>query len=123
MVSSHWIALASHSATYAGSNVFSTHVVTCLPKMPRSASSSRLAIMVSEHSRGELLACCHSSAITGSVQKRERTWGADGTMRVACTARSVAVEGSLHEEKQRLSSMVAVADASRGSRLSVLDMA
>jgi hypothetical protein len=73
MVSSHWIALASHNATYAGSNVFSTHVVTFLPKMPRSASSSRLAIMASEHSRGELLACCHSNAITGSVQKREKT--------------------------------------------------
>ena len=73
MVSSHWIALASHSATYAGSSDRRTHVVTLRPNTSPSAASSRLAIMASEHSRGELLACCHSSAITGSVQKREKT--------------------------------------------------
>ena len=81
--------------------------------------------MESEHSRGELLACCHRRAIKGLVQKLCTIWGPDRLFLTVSTAmaKSVAVEESLQDEWQRFKRLVATAAGSRGSRLSVFEIA
>ena len=81
--------------------------------------------MESEHSRGDVLACCHRRAITGLAQKLGNISRPDWPilMESAAMAKSVAVEESLQDEWQRLSRLVAVAVGSRGSRLSVFEIA
>jgi hypothetical protein len=84
-----------------------------------------MVIKESEHSRGELLACCHRRAITGLVQKLANIEGPDWLRRSdsVATAKSTAIEESEQDEKHVFSKLVAVAAGSRGSRLSVFEMA
>jgi len=108
-------------ATYVGSIERIAHGVML-------NSALMIEIMESEHSRGELMACCHKTDIQGVVQKlgllgpcgeldwRRLTESAD-------TARRVAVEEAAHDEKHKFNRLVAVAVGSRGSWLSVLDIA
>jgi hypothetical protein len=110
---------ASHKATYVGSIERNAHGVM------RSLVLT-IEIMESEHSRGELMACCHRRDIKGWVQKlkstdeeRDRPHATES----AATARRIVVEESAHDEKHMFSKLVAVAVGSRGSWLSVLDIA
>jgi len=110
---------ASHKATYVGSIERNAHGVV------RSLVLT-IEIMESEHSRGELMACCHRRDIKGWVQKlistdeeRDRPHATES----AATASRVAVEESAHDEKHTFNKLVAVAVGSRGSWLSVLDIA
>jgi hypothetical protein len=84
-----------------------------------------MVIKESEHSRGELLACCHRRAITGLVQKLANIEGPDWLRRSdsVATAKSTAIEEFEQDEKHVFSKLVAVAAGSRGSRLSVFEMA
>jgi hypothetical protein len=81
--------------------------------------------MESEHSRGELMECCHKRAVKGLVQNSpvfeplERPHLTES----AATAKSVAIEASAHDEKHMFNKLVAMAVGSRGSWLSVLDIA
>jgi hypothetical protein len=81
--------------------------------------------MESEHSRGELMACCHKRAVKGLVQNSPEfeplEW--PHLTESAATAMSVAVEASAHDEKHMFNKLVAMAVGSRGSWLSVLDIA
>jgi hypothetical protein len=81
--------------------------------------------MESEHSRGESLACCHKRAIEGLLQKLWINWGVDRLLVAGSTAmaKNVAVEESLQDEWQRFNRLVATAAGSRGSRLSVFEIA
>ncbi len=81
--------------------------------------------MESEHSRGVLLACCHRRAIKGLLQKLWTNWKPDPLFLRGSTAmaKSVAVEESLQDEWQRFKRLVATAAGSRGSRLSVFEIA
>ena len=103
-VSSHVMAFASHMATYAGSIERNAHGVT------RSLVLT-IEIMESEHSRGELMACCHRRDIKGLVQKLKLSGGLDRPhpTESAATARRVAVEESEHDEKHTFNKLVAVA--------------
>ena len=112
------MAFASHTATYVVSIERNAHgVMDNLALM--------IVIMESEHSRGESMACFHKRAVTGLVQKWEtfekRGWPHPTDS--AATARRVAVEESSHDEKQMFNRLVAVAVGSRGSWLSVVDIA
>jgi hypothetical protein len=115
------MAFVSHMATYTGSMERSAHAVT--PMLPDTLSA--YVIKESEHSRGELLACCHRRAITGLLQNVGNTWRPDSAVSIdsAAMAKSVAVDESLQFEWQRFRSMVAKAVGSRGSRLSVFAIA
>jgi hypothetical protein len=81
----------------------------------------------SEHSRGELLACCHRSARRGFVQKLLRNISGPGCRSVlvdsAARAKSTDVEAGLQAEKQTFNRLVAAAFVSRGSRLSISEIA
>jgi hypothetical protein len=114
------MAFASHMATYVGSIERNAHGV-------KRSLVLTIEIMESEHSRGALMACCHRRDIKGLVQKLklELSGGLDRPhpTESAATARRVAVEESTHDEKHTFNKLVAVAVGSRGSWLSVLDIA
>ena len=68
------MAFASHMATYTGSIERSTHE-DISPELPDALPT--YVIIESEHSRGDVLACCHRRAIMGLAQKLGNIWRPD----------------------------------------------